>query len=86
MKLNKELTSNINAPICLAGSIDSYERLDEVKEANPKYFTIGTAFFDNKFGGSFKEQIDKVCDYMENINNKEFNAGREINDKEVISA
>ena len=84
--LNKELTNKINAPVCLAGSIDSYERLAEVKDANPKYFTIGTAFFDNKFGGSFKEQIDKVCEYMEGINNKETNAGSEVNVKEVISA
>jgi hypothetical protein len=82
VKLNKELTSQINAPVCLAGSIDSYERLSEVKDANPKYFTIGTAFFDNKFGGTFKEQIDKVCDYMKDSSD----VRGEANDKEVISA
>ena len=44
---------------------DSMERwLDEVKEAAPWSFTIGSAFFDNRFGGSFADQIDKVCDYM----------------------
>ena len=82
VKLNKELTSQIDAPVCLAGSIDSYERLSEVKDANPKYFTIGTAFFDNKFGGTFKAQIDKVCDYM----NDNSDVRREVNDKEVLSA
>lgn len=81
VKLNKELTSQIDAPVCLAGSIDSYERLSEVKDANPKYFTIGTAFFDNKFGETFKEQIDKVCDYMTDNSD----VRREVNDKEVIS-
>ncbi|MBQ0021880.1 MAG: class I SAM-dependent methyltransferase [Prevotellaceae bacterium] len=62
--LNAALVKNVPAPVCLAGSVDSFQRLSEVKEASPWTFTIGSAFFDNKFGGSFKEQIDKVCDYM----------------------
>ena len=62
--LNRAFVSSVSAPVCLAGSINSYERLDEVKEAAPWSFTIGSAFFDNRFGGSFAEQIDKVCDYM----------------------
>lgn len=86
VKLNKEIISKIKAPVCLAGSIDSFERLDEVKLANPKYFTIGTAFFDHKFGDSFEEQINKVYDYMEDINQQEFNYGSKIYDKESISS
>ncbi len=62
--LNRAFVASVSAPVCLAGSINSYERLDEVKEAAPWSFTIGSAFFDNRFGGSFAEQIDKVCDYM----------------------
>lgn len=62
--LNKAFVENIHAPVCLAGSIDSYQRLDEVKDASPWAFTIGSAFFENKFDGSFAEQINKVCDYM----------------------
>lgn len=62
--LNKALVAAINAPVCLAGSIDSYQRLDEVLDANPWAFTIGSAFFENKFDGTFLEQVNKVCDYM----------------------
>lgn len=64
VQLNKAFVEQVDAPVCLAGSIDSYQRLDEVKDANPWTFTIGSAFFDNQFDGSFAEQIDKVCDYM----------------------
>lgn len=62
--LNKALSSQVPGAICLAGSVNSFERLDEVKEAAPWGFTIGSAFFDNAFGDSISEQIDKVCDYI----------------------
>ena len=62
--LNEAFVAGVDAPVCLAGSIDSYERLDEVRHAAPWAFTIGGAFFENKFEGSFAEQVDKVCDYM----------------------
>lgn len=65
VKLNKELVKHVKAPVCLAGSIDSYTRLDEVLDANPWTFTVGSAFFENKFEGTFAEQIDKVCEYIE---------------------
>ena len=64
-RLNDGIIKNINVPVCIAGSINNYERLDEIKRIKPELFTIGGAFFENKFGGSFKEQIDKVCEYME---------------------
>lgn len=64
VKLNKEFVSQINAPVCIAGSVNSFERLDELKQINPWAFTIGSAFFDNKFNGSFADQIDIVCDYI----------------------
>lgn len=63
-KLIKSLVKEIEAPVCVAGSIDSYEKLDEMKEFNPRAFTIGSAFFENKFDGDFADQIDKVCDYI----------------------
>lgn len=63
--LNKAFVAGVDAPVCLAGSVNSYKRLDEVKDAASWAFTIGGAFFENKFDGTFAEQIDKVCDYME---------------------
>lgn len=51
-------------PVCVAGSIDSYQRLDLIKSAHPWSFTIGSAFFDNRFPGSFCDQVNAVCDYM----------------------
>lgn len=62
--LNKALCESFPGKLCIAGSIDSYERLDEVKDAGAALFTIGGAFFANKFNGTIKEQIDTVCDYV----------------------
>lgn len=56
----------VHAPVCIAGSINSYARLDSVRQAGTWAFTIGGAFFENKFVGSFKEQVDKVYQYIEN--------------------
>lgn len=62
--LNRQFVAQVGVPVCLAGSVNSYQRLDEVKEANPWAFTIGGAFFERKFGATFEEQIDAVCSYM----------------------
>ena len=62
--LNKEFVTQVDAPVCIAGSINCYERLDEVKDIAPWTFTIGSAFFENKFGESFDKQIDEVCEYI----------------------
>ncbi len=62
--LNKRFSEAMPLPVVLAGSVNSYGRLDEVLDANPWAFTIGGAFFENKFDGTFAEQIDKVVDYM----------------------
>lgn len=63
--LNKAVVAALDAPVCIAGSIDSCERLDEVCDASPWAFTIGSAFFNGCFGGSFSEQIDKVVAYVD---------------------
>ena len=65
-ELNRKLVAQIEAPVCIAGSIDSYERLREVKKISPWAFTIGEAFLENKFGKNFGEQINRVCEYIEN--------------------
>ena len=62
--LNREFVKNMEVPVCIAGSVNSYERLQEIKAVSPWTFTIGGAFFENKFGGTMKEQIDKVCNFM----------------------
>lgn len=51
-------------PVCVAGSIDSVERLQFIKDVQPWAFTIGSAFFEHKFGDSIAEQINKVCDFI----------------------
>ena len=65
VELNNAFVQAIEAPVYLAGSIDSYERLDEVIEANPWAFTVGSAFFEEKFGTDIHEQINNVCNYIE---------------------
>ncbi len=62
--LNRTLTESLEAPVCIAGSIDSYSRLDEIMDASPALFTIGSAFFNHKFGDSVCEQINNVCRYI----------------------
>ncbi len=64
-QLAAEFVEKVPAPVCLAGSISNYQRLDKMKEIKPWTFTIGSAFFDNKFDGTFAEQIDKVINYIE---------------------
>jgi len=63
IELMGKFLSQVRAPICLAGGIDSYEKLDEINKNLPWAFTIGGAFFENKFGKTHKEQINKVYDY-----------------------
>ncbi len=64
-KLNAEFVKNVRGDVCLAGSVSSFRRLDEVKATGAWTFTIGSAFFEKKFGDlSFGEQIDTVIDYM----------------------
>lgn len=65
-ELNRQFVSRLNAPVCIAGSISSYQRLDEIKKASPYAFTIGSAFFEKRFGKDFCEQINTVCRYIKN--------------------
>lgn len=59
-----QFVTSINAPVCVAGSINSLQRLSEIKAIAPWAFTIGSAFFDHQFGNTFQEQIDTVCHFM----------------------
>ena len=62
--LIQQFVQEVSAPVCIAGSVNSIARLDELKVVAPWAFTIGGAFFENKFGDSFVEQVNYVCDYM----------------------
>ncbi|MEA4893815.1 MAG: hypothetical protein VB064_00970 [Oscillospiraceae bacterium] len=64
VELNRRFVAGVDAPVCLAGSVASYSRLDEVKATGCWTFTIGGAFFENKFDGTFAEQVTKVVEYM----------------------
>jgi hypothetical protein len=65
-ELLRRLSSEIDKHFTIAGSINSYERIQLVKSLPKLYgFTIGGAFFEHKFGESFSEQIDKVCACLE---------------------
>lgn len=63
-QLISALITKTDLPVCVAGSIDSYERLQFIKDVQPWAFTIGSAFFEHQFGDSIDEQIDRVCDFI----------------------
>ncbi len=53
-----------SSPVCLAGSVDSFEKLDEIKALSPWAFTVGTALFEGVFGGDFISGINAIIDYI----------------------
>ena len=63
-ELISKMVKEVNAPVCVAGSVDSYERLDELKEIAPWSFTIGSAFFEKVFDDDFCTAVNKVCAHM----------------------
>ena len=63
-ELCRRFISEVNTEVCIAGGIDSFEKIERLKIAAPTYFTIGSAFFDKKFGSDFPEQINKVLEYL----------------------
>lgn len=66
-KLIDEFTTEISAPVCIAGSIDCLDKLNIVKNSTAWSFTIGGAFFEHKFGEDIEEQINNVCNYIDEI-------------------
>jgi len=66
-QLLTEVVKATGVPIVSAGSIDSYKRIAEVRQAGAWGFTIGSALFDKKFvpNGSFKDNTIAVCDWLE---------------------
>jgi putative N-acetylmannosamine-6-phosphate epimerase len=56
----------VDAEICIAGSISSFERIDVMFDIGPWGFTMGSALFDKKFvsRGTFRENLQVVVDYI----------------------
>ena len=56
----------VKAPVVTAGSINSFMRLEEVRDTGVWGFTIGTAFFDRSFvpDGDFRANLMAVCDWL----------------------
>ena len=56
-----------SVPIVCAGSIGSYERIGEVADSKAWGFTVGSAFFEERFmpQGSFGENVTHVWDWMQ---------------------
>lgn len=63
--LLRRFVAEVPAPVCVAGSVDSFARLEEIRRTAPWAFTIGSAFFDRKFGPDFAGQINRVVRYLE---------------------
>lgn len=62
--LNKVVTS-LNIPIIVAGSVDNFQKIKQLKEKNIWAFTIGGAILEKKFvNGSIKDQISAVLDFI----------------------
>lgn len=65
--LLKGVVKATSVPIVSAGSIDSYNRIAEVRDSGAWGFTIGTAFFEKKFipNGSFTENMMAVWEWVQ---------------------
>lgn len=66
VELARRLLRSVGLPVVVAGSIDTCDRLDLMKQLDPWAFTIGSAFFAKKFvrGGDFKAQLAYVLEYL----------------------
>jgi hypothetical protein len=65
--LARKFIEAVKVPVILAGSVDSFARIDRVKAMGAWGFTIGGAFFEKKFvkDGSFADQVAAVAHYLQ---------------------
>ena len=65
-KLAYEFCEAVDAQICIAGSINSFKRIDTMFDIGPWTFTMGSALFEKKFvpSGSFRDNLIAVAYYM----------------------
>lgn len=64
--LLQEVARAVTIPVVSAGSIDSFQRIEQVRQAGVWGFTIGSAFFEKKFlpQGSFRDNLLAVWDFL----------------------
>ena len=64
--LIKDVQAAVGLPLIIAGSINSYERIEKMKELDVWTFTIGGAIQDGIFvpGGTIKENINAVLEVL----------------------
>lgn len=67
-KLLYEVAAAVDIPLVSAGSIDSFDRINTVRQSGTWGFTIGTAFFEKTIvpGGSFSENMMAVWGWLNN--------------------
>lgn len=65
-RLLRRVVEATHIPVISAGSIASFERINEVWDSGAWGFTIGSAFFDKKFvpDGSFEQNVLRVCNWL----------------------
>ena len=65
-KLAYEFCKAVDAQICIAGSINSFDRIDTMFDIGPWTFTMGSALFEKNFvpEGSCYDNLKAVADYM----------------------
>jgi len=71
--LLRQVVKATHVPICVAGSIASYERIARVWDAGAWGFTVGSAFFEAKFvpGASFEDNMMAVWNWIKNTSETE---------------
>jgi hypothetical protein len=60
------VVQSTDIPVVSAGSIDSFERINQVWASGAWGFTIGSAFFERQFvpDGTFEENVLAVCNWL----------------------
>ena len=66
-RLLREVVKATSVPIVSAGSIATYDRINEVWQAGAWGFTVGSAFFESRFvpKGAFEDNLMAVVDWLE---------------------
>ncbi|MGD8458486.1 MAG: hypothetical protein PVF83_19085 [Anaerolineales bacterium] len=67
--ISREFIKRSAVPVVLAGSINSFQRIDFVNEINPWGYTMGSALFNKAYvsDGSFRENLQAVVKKMDSI-------------------